>query len=373
MKHHFAVIIAVFMLWGCSDKPVQSPTGTILRGTLKNTDERTLVLVQALGARDVTNIDTLELGDNGDFVAALNVPKPGYYRLFVADNNFCNIILGPNDTLQIEADVRHLEDTYLPTGSDETIKLKELNDMMNRYVSDMEVINAQMQQAQAQQNFSMYQTAYDKQMRLNYETGQKIKTFVVENTASLAAISAVQKLDPEQEMPLFEKVAANLAEKAGDSEVYQDLVERIASVKRLMPGAIMDDITLSTPDGQTMQLSKVQGKLILVDFWASWCKPCRAENPNVVKAYNKYKGKGFNIVGISLDQQKGPWLSAIATDRLVWPQMSDLKGWESAAARQYNITSIPMSFLIDSERRIIAKNLRGDALSSKIEEVLAAS
>jgi peroxiredoxin len=354
----------------CSEEPVLSPTATLLKGSFANWEGKKPVLLQELGARDVRTIDTLMPDEEGNFVLGPDIPKTGFYRLFVSNNNFCNIILGPGDTVQLEADVRRLEDTYQISGSEESVRLKQLNDMMNRYVADMDVINAQMQQAQAQQNYNMYQEAYNKQMRLNYETGNKLRLFVSENSTYLAAISAIQKLDPEQDMALFEKIAVDLKQKAGDSEVYTDLLNRIESTKRLMPGAIMDDITLPTPSGKTMQLSEVKGKLILVDFWASWCKPCRAENPNVVKAYKQFKSKGFEIVGISLDQEKGPWLSAIDTDGLKWAQMSDLKGWESAAARQYNITSIPMSFLIDSERRIVAKNLRGEELSRKIAEVL---
>jgi len=123
-------------------------------------------------------------------------------------------------------------------------------------------------------------------------------------------------------------------------------------------------------DGKPIALSSFKGKVVLIDFWASWCGPCRKEMPNVVKAYAKYKAKGFEIYGVSLDDNKDRWLEAIAKDGITWPQVSDLKKWEADVVRNYNITSIPHTVLLDREGKIIAKNLRGEDLDKKLAEVL---
>jgi len=135
-------------------------------------------------------------------------------------------------------------------------------------------------------------------------------------------------------------------------------------------GAEAPDFTMNQLDGTPLTLSSLRGKVVLVDFWASWCGPCRRENPNVVAAYNKYKEKGFDVLGVSLDKTKDRWEAAIEKDGLVWNHVSDLSGWKNAAAKKYGVRSIPATFLLDAEGKIIGKNLRGPALEAKLEEVL---
>jgi peroxiredoxin len=135
-------------------------------------------------------------------------------------------------------------------------------------------------------------------------------------------------------------------------------------------GSLAPDISLADPNGKQIALSSLKGKYVLLDFWASWCRPCRAENPNIVACYNKFKDKGFEIYSVSLDKEKDPWLEAIKKDGLNWVHVSDLKEWNSPTALMYNVQGIPANFLLDPYGKIIAKNLRGEALEIKLTEVV---
>ena len=146
--------------------------------------------------------------------------------------------------------------------------------------------------------------------------------------------------------------------------------KRVDDIKGTTVGYTATNFTQTTPDGKKVSLSDFRGKVVLVDFWASWCRPCRMENPNVVSAYNRFKDKGFTVLGISLDQSKDPWVNAIQQDNLTWTHISDLKGWGNEVGKLYGVTGIPQNFLIDKEGKIIAKDLRGPALDEKLAEIM---
>jgi thiol-disulfide isomerase/thioredoxin len=148
------------------------------------------------------------------------------------------------------------------------------------------------------------------------------------------------------------------------------LAERLAVLQRSSLGSPMLDFTQNDTMNQPVQFASFKGKYVLVDFWASWCGPCRAENPNVLKVYNQYKDKGFTVVGVSLDDKEKNWKKAIGDDKMPWTQVSDLKGWKNEVAVYYGIQGIPTTFLVDPQGRIIAKNLRGEALHKKLAELL---
>lgn len=154
-------------------------------------------------------------------------------------------------------------------------------------------------------------------------------------------------------------------------QLDRDLTGRVRKAKKLMPGVAAPEIVQKNPDGKELKLSDYKGKIVLIDFWASWCGPCRRENPNVVRVYNKFKDKGFEIFGVSLDKSKDKWIKAIEKDKLTWPHVSDLKGWGSKHAKDYGVTGIPQTFLVDKEGKIIAKNLKGAQLDAQLTKLFA--
>ena len=196
--------------------------------------------------------------------------------------------------------------------------------------------------------------------------------FVKNNPASPVSLYMVeQSLGMDMDAATADPMFVLLNEKLRNSEKGKQIAEMIAIGKKSMVGVAAADFTQPSADGKPISLSSFRGKYVLVDFWASWCGPCRQENPNVVAAFNKYSPKGFTVLGVSLDQPTGKerWMEAIHKDNLTWTQVSDLKYWKNEVAVMYGVNAIPQNYLIDDQGIIIGKDLRGDALNAKLAEL----
>jgi len=167
---------------------------------------------------------------------------------------------------------------------------------------------------------------------------------------------------------LYGKQLLNKYEKS-HPETIKNIKQKIQLAGAFLPGAVAPDFAQVTPEGDSLSLSDLRGKVVLVDFWASWCGPCRRENPHVKKIYEKYKDKGFDILGVSLDRKKESWERAIEQDGLPWHHISDLKGWKNSVALMYNVSSIPHTILLDQEGKIVASKLRGPQLEMELEKI----
>ena len=237
--------------------------------------------------------------------------------------------------------------------------------------------------APLEEKYSAFAKAKDKENQLKMEAQidsiDKLKNervygeFVRNNPASPIALYALRQyagwdIDPDAVEPLFNK----LSETNQHYPSAAILKESIETAKKTGIGRVAMDFTQNDTLDRPVSLSAFRGKYLLVDFWASWCGPCRAENPNVVKVFNKYKDRNFHILGVSLDRpgQKDRWLKAIHEDHLDWTHVSDLQFWNNAAAKQYGIRAIPQNLLLDPEGKIIAKNLRGEELDQKLGELI---
>ena len=207
---------------------------------------------------------------------------------------------------------------------------------------------------------------------LNDEIGAYDSLYIVNNGTSLVSVIALRNIFYKYDAEGLETMIGYIDESAHYMEEYQYIAGKLEKMKVVAIGQPYTDFGLATPDGAMLKVSEVHNNnVLLIDFWAAWCGPCRAANPGLVALYNEFQEKGFDILGVSLDRDRESWLKAIETDGLVWSQISDLQYWNSAGAQLYGVSSIPHAVLLDKQGIIRAKNLHGDELKNKVEELLA--
>lgn len=208
----------------------------------------------------------------------------------------------------------------------------------------------------------------DKISDLRTKISEEGKRFVKENPGSYVSLDLVDSYIEKD--PSYDPLYTGLSDQLKNTAVGKKWASHVASSDKTSPGMPAIDFAQNNTKGSPIALNSFKGKFVLIDFWASWCKPCREETPNIAKAYHQYKDKNFEVMSISLDDKKEPWLAAIQKDGMSWINLSDLKGWKNDVAVAYNIKAIPQNFLVDPSGKIVAKNLHGEELFKKLDELL---
>ncbi|RZL08593.1 MAG: AhpC/TSA family protein [Hymenobacter sp.] len=349
--------------------------GYEITGQLRNLPAGTTLHLSELTSSQFVERGTAKTDAQGKFTFKGTLPvTAAVYQLKIDEPNQVLLVLDNKTRLTLSGDAKSLASSYLVKGSKDSEVIQQLTRTMNASRGQMERLGQRYNAAGSAGQKDSLAIIEQKYNVLQRATAGRAKAVIRRNAGSVAAgFATLSFVNPDEDFAFADSIAGIQRKTQPSSPFTQALTERLEPLRATAIGTAAPDINLATPDGKTLSLKSVRGKYVLVDFWASWCGPCRQENPNVVKAYNQYKdkGKGFTVFSVSLDDDKDRWMKAIAADGLVWPNhVSDLKKWNNAAAAAYGVQSIPASFLLDPNGKIIGKNLRGPALDAKLAEVL---
>lgn len=373
-KHLLAIAFLLFIA-ACGDG-----TGkfTVIGNVTGLPDED--VYLEEVGMDGLIVIDSTRPDKDGKFEMTGTTTEPLLYRLRFSGNRYVLLSIDKGN-VQVNADYNTIEN-YQVTGSEPSESLKKLLLVVREHMRDLNEMQIVLDTLRAKNDTAKLASATTSIKEMNVSLTRYLEEYADTTKYLPNAIFAAQILNPQAEGQFLEAFVQGLPARFKDAKLAQDFTAKYNEMQKQMgkqpataagSGAQAPEISLPDANGKTITLSSFRGKYVLIDFWASWCGPCRQENPNVVRAYNAYKNKNFTILGVSLDEDKDKWLQAIKKDNLTWTHISDLKGWQSVAARDYQVNGIPANFLVDPNGNIIASNLRGEELSAKLDEVLNAA
>ncbi|PIB37515.1 hypothetical protein BFP72_10615 [Reichenbachiella sp. 5M10] len=364
MKNTFLFALCLLAL-ACTPKK----EGLKLSGTYDTPISDQLVKVELVKNNELTVIDSFYLETPGQFERNITLDEPSFLRLNFYNKHIVNMVLSNEDEVMLIKTEDDINQPYRLSGSKDTDYIYRVSNLKKDFEAQMQGLNARFIEARNNNDMAALEDIRQEYMTMQTANTKAIKKEIWEMDYSIAGLLSTSFLDEENEFTFLDSLSIKYGRELPNSTYTIALQDRVNNMRSLAIGSEAPEINLPNPEGESIKLSSLRGSYVLVDFWAAWCRPCRQENPNVVRMYNEYHNKGFDIYSVSLDKKKDAWVQAIAQDNLTWTHVSDLKYFQSEAAALYQINAIPATYLIGPDGKIIAKNLRGPELEAKLKEI----
>jgi peroxiredoxin len=365
------LVLRAIVLFSCKPKN----NGVFVEGTVLNADGKSIALLgYPKGQPDTLASTTLDA--KGNFEFNIDAGRLNFYTLAIEGAQPIVLAFDSTASILFKGDYNTIDNTYDVSGSRDSEKIRDFFIQGTKYEVALDSTMQALQQAAASGDDDRRVEFANSYNDIRKEYREFLMGFIKEDSTNAVNFSVLQRMDPSKDFEAFRTVRNGLGTRMQGNYFFDNLANTVSQMEReqelkafLAPGRVAPEINLPNPDGKEIALSSLRGNYVLIDFWASWCKPCRIENPNVVRMYQKYEKENFEIYGVSLDRDKGKWTEAIGADQLEWPQVSDLQFWNSAAAQLYNVKSIPFTVLLDPDGKVIQTQLRGVALEQRLAEI----